>query len=69
MTQSDKKILNLIRRQNAIDSMNVALAALRDAIAECVVPHERTGIDTSGLTALVYQVQLEIRKMEDGNGK
>lgn len=67
--QSDKKILDLLRRQSAVESMNVALSALRDAIAECVVPHQRTGIDTSGLTMLVYQVQLEIRKMEDGNGK
>lgn len=67
MTQSDKKMLELIRRQNVIDSLNVALSALRDAIAECVVPHQTTGIDTSGLTALVRQVRLEISKMEEAD--
>jgi len=59
-----EKQLNLARRQNIVDSMNAALIALRDAIAQAAAPNQQADIDTSDLTSLVRELRLAIRKME-----
>jgi hypothetical protein len=58
-------MLDMIRRQNVLDDMNAALAALRNAIAAAVPDGQFAGIDTSDLVRLVSDLNMAIRKMED----
>lgn len=59
------RMLDMIRRQNVLDDMNAALAALRNAIAAAVPDGQFAGIDTSDLVRLVSDLNMAIRKMED----
>ena len=59
------RMLDMIRRQNVLDDMNAALAALRNAIAAAVPDGQFAGIDTSDLVRLESDLNMAIRKMED----
>ena len=59
------RMLEIIRRQDVLDNMNAALAALRNAIAAAVPDGQFAGIDTGDLVRLVSDLNMAIRKMED----
>lgn len=59
------RMLDMIRRQNVLDDMNVALAALRNAIAAAAPDGQFAGIDTGDLVRLVRDLNVAIHKIEE----